>query len=190
LWLATAKSDVAPEPKESSASVRLAGMPFAKLIEGAAREVALDPALVHAVIAVESGYNPTARSPKGALGLMQVMPATALRYGIRNAARSPVANLRAGTLYLSELMQLFDRKLELVLAAYNAGENAVIRYGQRIPPYRETREYVPAVLALYNEWREPVPLENPVAVAPTRVRIQYMPGTGLDLDFLRTAGHR
>ncbi|HEV7820282.1 MAG TPA: transglycosylase SLT domain-containing protein, partial [Burkholderiales bacterium] len=82
----------APEParaqspatnQEYKVSARLAGMPFAKLIEGAAREASLDPALVHAVIAVESGYNPAARSPKGALGLMQVLPETALRYGIR-----------------------------------------------------------------------------------------------------------
>ena len=156
-------------------------MPFAKLIEGAAREASLDPALVHAVISVESGYNPAARSPKGALGLMQVLPATALRYGIRNAARSPAANLRAGTLYLSDLMVMFDQRLELVLAAYNAGEAAVLRYGQRIPPFRETQHYVPAVLARYLEWREPPPrVEKVIPPAPARTRITYMPGTLLE----------
>jgi soluble lytic murein transglycosylase-like protein len=176
----------APEPRQHpGVSTRLAGMPFAKLIEGAAREASLDPALVHAVISVESGYNPAARSPKGALGLMQVLPATALRYGIHNAARSPAANLRAGTLYLSDLMVLFDQRLELVLAAYNAGEAAVLRYGQRIPPFRETQQYVPAVLARYFEWREPPPrVEKVIPPAPAaRTRIIYMPGTLLENEF-------
>ena len=173
-------------------STRLASMPFAKLIEGAAREASLDPALVHAVISVESGYNPAARSPKGALGLMQVLPATALRYGIRDAAGSPAANLRAGTLYLSDLMVMFDQRLELVLAAYNAGEAAVLRYGQRIPPFRETQHYVPAVLARYLEWREPPPrIENVIPPAPARTRITYMPGTLLESEFPHsTTGYR
>ncbi len=174
----------ATEPRsQSSAAIRLAGMPFSKLIEGAAREASLDPALVHAVIAVESGYNPAARSPKGALGLMQVLPATALRYGVKNAALSPAANLRAGTRYLSELMTLFDQRLDLVLAAYNAGEGAVLRYGQRIPPFRETQQYVPAVLARYREWREPLPMADaPALPPPSRIRVNYMPGTLLETN--------
>ncbi len=148
----------APAPSEPSASARLlADRPYAILIEAAAREAALDPALVHAVIAVESGYNAAALSPKGAIGLMQVLPATALRYGVRNAARSPAANLRVGTRYLGDLMELFDNRIDLVLAAYNAGENTVLRYGNRIPPYPETQHYVPAVLARYRVWREPLP---------------------------------
>ena len=167
----------APAPRKESAATRwLADRPFAKLIDGAAREAALDPALVHAVISVESGYNPAARSPKGAIGLMQVLPETASRYGVRDAARSPAANLRAGTRYLSDLMELFDNRVDLVLAAYNAGENAVLRYGQRIPPYRETQFYVPAVLAKYREWREP---PRPVA-ATLPIGIEYLPGTRLD----------
>jgi soluble lytic murein transglycosylase-like protein len=183
----------APEqPQHFGVSTRLASMPFAKLIEGAAREASLDPALVHAVISVESGYNPAARSPKGALGLMQVLPATALRYGIRNAARSPAANLRAGTLYLSDLMVLFDQRLELVLAAYNAGEGAVLRYGQRIPPFRETQQYVPAVLARYLEWREPpLRVEKIIPATRARIRITYMPGTLLESEFPHsTTGYR
>ena len=176
----------APEPrKEAAIAPRFAGRPFAKLIDGAARDAALDPALVHAVISVESGYNSAARSPKGALGLMQVLPATAARYGVTNPGRSPEANLKAGTLYLSDLMLLFDSRIDLALAAYNAGENAVLRYGQRIPPYRETQQYVPAVLARYLEWREPLP-----AMVPAPTRIQYMPGTSLDLDFLHATGYR
>ena len=185
--LATSGSN-APAPGASEAPAiapQFADKPFARLIDGAAREAALDPALVHAVIAVESAYNQKARSPKGAIGLMQVMPATASRYGVADPSKSPEANLRAGTRYLSELMELFENRLDLVLAAYNAGENAVLRYGQRIPPFRETQQYVPAVLAKYREWQEPPP---PVAPAPAY--IEYMPGTRLDLKALRGADER
>ena len=158
----------------------LADKPYAALIQTAALAAALDPALVHAVIHVESGYNPAARSPKGAIGLMQVMPDTAMRYGVRDPARSPEANLRAGTLYLKDLMHQFDNRLDLVLAAYNAGENAVLRHGQRIPPYPETRSYVPAVLSKYQEWREPLPPPKPS-------RIEYLPGTRFDPGSVRPA---
>lgn len=151
---------------------RFANQRFSVLIETAARNAALDPALVHAVIAVESGYNPEARSAKGAIGLMQVLPETASRYGVTDPASSPEANLLAGTRYLRYLMRLFDDRLELVLAAYNAGEHAVLRHGNRIPPYRETQKYVPAVMARYLEWREPAP-----PAAPAWTGIRYMPGT-------------
>ena len=186
----------APAPRDESAiASRFADRPFATLIDSAAREAALDPALVHAVIFVESGYNPAARSPKGAIGLMQVMPATASRYGVPDPARSPHANLRAGTRYLSDLVQQFDGRLELVLAAYNAGENAVLRHGQRIPPYRETQQYVPAVLAKYREWQKaPSPPAEPealpVSTLPVSTHIEYMPGTRLDPDYLRAANGR
>lgn len=153
-------------------SPRLADKPYAALIHSAAQEASLDPALVHAVIFVESRYNPAARSPKGAIGLMQVMPDTALRYGVTDLAHSPEANLRVGTRYLKDLMQQFENRLDLVLAAYNAGENAVVRHGQRIPPYEETRHYVPAVLSKYRELQEPPP-----AVSSG---IEYLPGTRLD----------
>lgn len=152
----------------------LADKPYAKLIHSAALDAAIDPALVHAVIFVESGYDPAARSPKGAIGLMQVMPETGLRYGVKNLALSPKDNLRAGTLYLKDLMQQFNNRLELVLAAYNAGENAVLRYGERIPPYPETQRYVPAVLAKYRE------LGEPAAPVPEPPRFNYLPGTRLD----------
>ena len=141
----------------SRVSISLAARPYAKLIEHAACEAALDPALVHAVISVESAYNATARSPAGAIGLMQLMPDTALRYGVKDPARSLEGNLRAGTQYLRDLMRMFNGRLDLVLAAYNAGENAVIKYGQKIPPYAETQAYVPAVLAKYREWRVALP---------------------------------
>ena len=155
-------------------AVRLADRPFAAQINDAARGAALDPALVHALIYVESRYQPAARSPKGAMGLMQVLPATAARYGVANAGLSVEANLSVGTRYLRDLLSLFDGNLELALAAYNAGENAVLRYGQRIPPYPETQKYVPAVLEKYREWQEP-------ASAPVQRFIEYLPGTRLKL---------
>jgi soluble lytic murein transglycosylase-like protein len=161
-------------------AARFANKRFAQLIDDAARASSLDPALVHAVVEVESGYNPAALSPKGAVGLMQLMPATASRYGVPDPASSPEANLRAGTRYLRYLMDLFDHRMDLALAAYNAGENAVLRYGQRIPPFRETQRYVPAVLARYVEWKEPVPA--PVLPPAAPARIQYMTGTSLDRD--------
>ena len=168
----------ASDPRsEPAIPALLAKMPYAALISSAARRAALDPALVHAVIFVESRYHVAARSPKGAIGLMQVLRETAARYGVADPARSPEANVTAGTRYLQDLMQLFDGRLDLVLAAYNAGEHAVLRYGHRIPPYRETQLYVPAVLAKYREWREPARPVEALAAAP----IEYLPGTRLDL---------
>lgn len=164
------------EVKEAAISAKLVAMPFAAEIHAAARLAALDPALVHALIYVESRYNPAARSPKGAIGLMQLMPGTASRYGVTRTLHAPEANLRAGTRYLSELLTMFDNRLDLALAAYNAGENAVRRHGMRIPPYRETRDYVPAVLAAYNELKEAPP---PPALHRT-AGFHYLPGTRLD----------
>jgi len=99
------------------------------------------PDLVRAVMQVESGFNPLALSPKGAMGLMQLMPATARQYGVRNAF-SPAENVRAGVAYLRELLDRYQNNEELALAAYNAGPGAVDKHGQTVPPYRETRSYV------------------------------------------------
>jgi soluble lytic murein transglycosylase-like protein len=105
--------------------------------------------LVRAVIVVESGFNPRAISRRGAIGLMQLLPSTARRYGAFNAF-DPEQNIRAGAHYLADLITRYGKdRLELVLAAYNAGENAVERYGGRVPPYKETRAYVPNVLRMY-----------------------------------------
>jgi soluble lytic murein transglycosylase-like protein len=132
---------------------RLSAKPFASQIRRAARAARLDPALVHAVVQVESDYEPGARSAKGALGLMQVMPETALRYGVRDPARSAEINLGVGTRYLRDLIEMFAGRLELALAAYNAGEHAVLQFGRRVPPYRETRQYVDMVLRAYGDGR-------------------------------------
>ena len=117
-------------------------------VETAALASRIDPALLHALIEVESGYNIKAVSPKGARGLMQLMPATGRRYGLRNAFDA-TDNLRAGANYLRDLIDLFPDDLNLALAAYNAGENAVLRHGRRIPPYAETQRYVQAVALRY-----------------------------------------
>lgn len=125
---------------------------FAPIVEEAARAHQVDPALLHAVITAESGYNPGAVSHKGAVGLMQLMPETARRYGVENSL-DPAQNIQGGTRYLSDLLQMFNNNIELAVAAYNAGENAVIRHGYTIPPYRETLAYVPKVLKLQKKYR-------------------------------------
>lgn len=112
----------------------------------------VQPALLKAIIEVESAYNPRARSPKGALGLMQVMPATAARYGSFDLY-VPEQNIEVGTRYLRDLLALFGGDVRLAVAAYNAGENAVIRHGRRVPPYAETIKYVPMVLERYTRFQ-------------------------------------
>lgn len=124
---------------------------FHTLILDTAREYQLDPALVHAVITAESGYDPEAVSRAGAVGLMQLMPATARRYGVRDR-RDPAENLRGGVRYLHHLLNRFQT-LPLALAAYNAGETAVVKYGHQIPPYPETQTYVRKVLNYYRSYQ-------------------------------------
>ena len=97
--------------------------------------------LVRAVVQVESGFNPFARSPKGAMGLMQLMPATARQFGVNNPY-NPAENVRAGVAYFRQLLDRYENNERLALAAYNAGPGAVDRYGQSVPPYRETQDYV------------------------------------------------
>lgn len=127
----------------------LAGRPYSDLIDTIAAAEGIDARLIHAVVQVESGYQPRARSPKGAMGLMQLMPGTARDYGVRNAY-DPRSNLEAGVRHLKGLLRHFD--LSDALAAYNAGEAAVRRFGG-IPPYRETQEYVARILRLLGAQR-------------------------------------
>jgi soluble lytic murein transglycosylase-like protein len=138
--------------RAGAAVVKGSAAVYAAQIELAAVEAGIDVALVHAVITAESGYNPTAESRTGAQGLMQLMPGTAERYAVKDAF-DPVQNIRGGTRYLRNLLDMFDNDVKLAVAAYNAGENAVIRHGKKIPPYRETQAYVPKVLRLYDKYR-------------------------------------
>jgi len=116
------------------------------LIEELAKRHDVDAALVLALIDVESGFTATARSPKGAMGLMQLMPETAQRYGAKDL-HDPAQNIEAGIRYLKDLLNQHHGNVALALASYNAGERTVVRYGRRIPPYKETMLYVPAVLS-------------------------------------------
>jgi len=123
---------------------------YEPLIQEHATRRALRPELVRAVIQVESGFNARALSPKGAMGLMQLMPATARSLGVNNPW-DPAQNIRGGTDYLRQLLDEYDGNEELALAAYNAGSGAVAKYGRQIPPYRETRDYVRKVGAAAGE---------------------------------------
>ncbi|WP_133512107.1 lytic transglycosylase domain-containing protein [Candidatus Thiosymbion oneisti] len=118
---------------------------YAALIERTARRFKLRPELLHAVIRAESAYNPTAVSSAGAIGLMQLMPATAARYKVSDPY-DPAQNVRGGAQYLRFLLKMFGNNLRLALAGYNAGENAVVKHGNQVPPYPETQQYVRKVL--------------------------------------------
>lgn len=121
---------------------------FAPLIEAAANKYSLDPALLHAVIRAESGYNPDAVSNKGAAGLMQLMPATASRFGVHDRF-DPQENIEGGARYLSTLLGMFPSDVKLAVAAYNSGENTVKKFGNQVPPIAETQNYVDRVLDYY-----------------------------------------
>lgn len=140
---------------------------FEPLMQQAGKEFSIDPSLLRAVMAAESGFNPDAVSPKGAVGLMQIMPATAERYGLRHDAKKsisqkltdPKTNIRLGARYLRDLHKLFPDRPDLVLASYNAGEGAVQKYRNSIPPYPETRNYVQVVSQLHQMY-QPAPMKT------------------------------
>jgi soluble lytic murein transglycosylase-like protein len=175
---ATESADLAAL-RESSIYKRMVGHPnirrYQALIDKNARARGLDAALVKAVIAVESAFEPAAVSTKGALGLMQVMPDTGARYGVAGDRKrtleqkllDPDINVRIGTMYLRDLLALFANDLDLALAAYNAGEQAVAHYANQIPPYPETREYVKLVQQFYDLYRPPVPKKPARIVVPS-----------------------
>ena len=151
---------------------------YQALIERTARSRGLDPALVKAVIAVESAFDPEAVSDKGALGLMQVMPEVGARYGVAADGKrtleqkllDPEINVRVGSTYLRDLLTLFVDDLALALAAYNAGEQSVVRHGEQVPPYPETQDYVKLVFQFYELYRPPAPPPKParIEVPPRR----------------------
>jgi len=137
----------APGIRATTPLASTGGEDFEPLVQEHARRQSLRPELVRAVIQVESGFNPRARSPRGAMGLMQLMPTTARELGVRDAY-DPADNIRAGCAYLRRLIDRYDGNEELALAAYNAGAQAVDRHGGKVPPYRETRDYVKKVGAI------------------------------------------
>ena len=120
------------------------------IVERVATELRMEKDLLHAVILAESAYDIRALSPKGAMGLMQLMPGTAKRFGVSDAY-NPTQNVTGGATYLKYLLSRYDQNKRLALAAYNAGENAVDKYGRQIPPYKETQNYVKKVLDFYDE---------------------------------------
>jgi soluble lytic murein transglycosylase-like protein len=134
----------------------------------------VDYELLKALIATESGFDAGAVSPKGAVGLMQLMPATAQRYGVsgdRKKLADPAVNIRTGTRYLRDLIRMFPGRLDLALAAYNAGEGAVIKAGRKVPNYPETQNYVKTVMQLYAMLKPPSSLRD-----ATRVRMEIPAG--------------
>jgi soluble lytic murein transglycosylase-like protein len=138
-----------PWPAAGTAG-RLGAGPFDALIAEQAARYGVREDLVRAVVQVESGFNPYARSPKGALGLMQLMPETARRYAVSNPF-DPAENVRGGVTYLRHLLDRYNQNVTLALAAYNAGPGAVDKYGQRVPPFRETQNYVASVVRLVRQ---------------------------------------
>jgi soluble lytic murein transglycosylase-like protein len=137
--------------KKTDHKFNIKQLPYNDEVLLAAKETTIDPALIHAVITVESQHNTHAVSKKGAFGLMQLMPATAARFKVHDTS-SAKQNILAGAQYLRELLIVFNGDLNLSLAAYNAGQNAVHKYGGHIPPYKETQEYVPKVLRRYRQY--------------------------------------
>ncbi len=166
LYMTLAEPPARPRrPRLSSAALPL-GLPvpnayagivptdIRRLSQAASAAYGVPHALVLAVMHAESAFRADARSPVGAIGLMQIMPPTGSRYGVRTGLAEPRNNIDVGTRYLKDLLTLFKGDVELALAAYNAGEGAVMRHGMRIPPYSETRAYVPRVMSLYAHYRQ------------------------------------
>jgi soluble lytic murein transglycosylase-like protein len=151
------------------------------LLRESAKKNNVDYELLQALISTESGFDSQVVSPKGAVGLMQLIPPTAQRYGVRADANrtveqkltDPKINIAAGSQYLRDLIKLFPGRLDLALAAYNAGEGAVQRFGNKIPPYKETQNYVATVMQLYSYLKPPNLLATPLpGTVPNRVRVE------------------
>jgi Zn-finger nucleic acid-binding protein len=129
------------------------------LIKQNGAKYGVDPYLIFCVMEQESHFNTRARSPKGAQGLMQLMPGTSARFGVRRPS-DPAQNISGGTRYLKQLMGQFQGRIDLVLASYNAGEGAVLRFGRKVPPYRETRDYVKRISYRYRRTKPAVAAKN------------------------------
>jgi soluble lytic murein transglycosylase-like protein len=155
------------------------------LLKESSQKHGIDVELLQALIAAESGFDTHAVSPKGAVGLMQLMPPTAERYGVKADVKTPLAqkltdpktNIRAGSTYLRDLIKMFPGQIELAIAAYNAGEGAVQRAGNKIPNYPETRNYVKTVMQMYTYLKPAATAVQTRAVAGGRVRMEMMGGS-------------
>jgi soluble lytic murein transglycosylase-like protein len=167
-------------PATSPAAPAIVSQPRPAGIDEAVQQIAashsLPPLLVHSVIQVESNYNPRAVSSKGALGLMQLMPATARRFGVANVF-DPVANIEGGARYLKYLLDLYKGDYRLALAAYNAGEGAVEKYGS-VPPYPETQNYLVLVNRQIQKGLAASP--PPPETRPAEPKIEALPAGGPD----------
>jgi soluble lytic murein transglycosylase-like protein len=189
-----AVASATPEPETSLAPPRMLvyfeELPSYKSVQHLLREAStkhgIDYALLQALIATESGFDSRAVSPKGAVGLMQLIPPTAERYGVKagkdasieKKLTDPRVNIRAGASYLSDLIKMFPGQIELALAAYNAGEGAVQRAGNKIPNYPETKNYVKTVMQLYGVLKPSVKGQTTTsATSPGRVRVEMVGGS-------------
>jgi soluble lytic murein transglycosylase-like protein len=143
---------VVPEANTDKPQFRIADkVLYNRMVNKIARTYGVESALLHAVISVESRYSPRAISKAGAIGLMQLMPETAKRYDVADPL-DPLQNLHGGARYLRYLLKKYNNDRNLALAAYNAGEAAVAKYGNQIPPYPETTNYVPRVMGYYQKY--------------------------------------
>ena len=140
-----------PRARLNSADFAKNRQKFAPTVDYAAERYKLPKSLLHAVITAESAYDPAAVSIAGAVGLMQLMPETARRYGVKDR-KDPYENIHGGSHYLRDLLDMFNNDMALAVAAYNAGENAVVKYGNHIPPFPETQNYVRKVISYYKEY--------------------------------------
>ncbi|MBS1806698.1 MAG: lytic transglycosylase domain-containing protein [Acidobacteria bacterium] len=157
-----------PSSNYSPIAVGTGNLSLDQMIKQSAQRNGVDQRLIMAVMRQESSFNPRATSYKGARGLMQLMPATASRFGVTDIY-DPAQNIEGGTRYLRFLLNTFNGDIELALAGYNAGEHAVFRYGNRIPPYRETQDYVRKISAHYERLTTGEPVLRPTLPAETRV---------------------
>lgn len=157
---------------------------YDELIMKASARHGVDPNLIVSMMKQESGFNPRARSYKGAAGLMQLMPGTARRFGVGNVY-DPAESIEGGTKYLRFLLDQFDGDVELALAGYNAGENAVINSGYKVPRYRETRNYVKNISATYGSKKHQVGAARPAGgqVAPAPVAVSKGSSRGLSNNY-------
>ena len=145
----------------------LRDLPYGEALSEAAGRHGVDSLLLAAIIDVESGFSPNAVSPRGAVGLMQILPSTGRAQGVKGDLLNPRVNVDAGSSYLRGLLDLYDGDLELALAAYNAGPTAVSRHAG-IPPFRETREYVRKVLSRYDRYQREVWRSSPLGMGERR----------------------